>query len=231
MDDDDREPAVWEGLAPSDDKVLNRLVERVISLGVGQRLPSERALAESLEVSRSAVRDRIQFLAALGILRRRVGSGTYIQAVDPARLSTLLTLAISLSQMQSKGLHSIREALERQAAREATQVGNLVLIAQVAMAARRMHDPDDSLDEADIQFHEALVAAASNPALSYFSQALAALFDQELRRRRQRLARLQNDRELMTQFHDPIIAALNSGDPDAAAAAVDAHFSAFREAI
>lgn len=45
---------------------------------VGDRLPSERELALSFNVSRMTLRQAIQTLADEGILERRIGSGTYV---------------------------------------------------------------------------------------------------------------------------------------------------------
>ena len=45
---------------------------------IGQRLPSERDLADDYEVSRMKLRQAITLLVEEGILERRVGSGTYV---------------------------------------------------------------------------------------------------------------------------------------------------------
>lgn len=45
---------------------------------VGDRLPSERDLAESFSVSRMTLRQAISLLVEEGVLERRVGSGTYV---------------------------------------------------------------------------------------------------------------------------------------------------------
>ncbi|MET3558013.1 GntR family transcriptional regulator [Streptococcus rupicaprae] len=45
---------------------------------IGQRLPSERDLADTFKVSRMTLRQAITLLVEEGILERRVGSGTYV---------------------------------------------------------------------------------------------------------------------------------------------------------
>jgi GntR family transcriptional regulator len=45
---------------------------------VGQRIPAERELAESFQVSRMTLRQAIQTLVDDGILERHVGSGTFV---------------------------------------------------------------------------------------------------------------------------------------------------------
>ncbi len=48
----------------------------------GDRLPPERALAESFGVSRSSVREAIRTLAEKGLLESRQGDGTYVRMPD-----------------------------------------------------------------------------------------------------------------------------------------------------
>ena len=45
---------------------------------IGQRLPSERDLAEQFEVSRMTLRQAITLLVEEGVLERRMGSGTFV---------------------------------------------------------------------------------------------------------------------------------------------------------
>jgi GntR family transcriptional repressor for pyruvate dehydrogenase complex len=50
------------------------------NLAPGDRLPSERELAEQLGVSRPSVRQALKVLTSLGVLEQRHGSGTYIKS-------------------------------------------------------------------------------------------------------------------------------------------------------
>ena len=45
---------------------------------IGERLPSERDLAETFKVSRMTLRQAITLLVDEGVLERRVGSGTFV---------------------------------------------------------------------------------------------------------------------------------------------------------
>lgn len=57
----------------------------------GQRLPSEPDLAEQFGVSRSAVREAMKVLSALGVITIRHGSGTYIaESASPKVLNPLI---------------------------------------------------------------------------------------------------------------------------------------------
>lgn len=55
---------------------LNEFIDKG-EIAPGDRLPSERKLAEWLKVSRTSVRHALKVLEALGRVETRAGSGTY----------------------------------------------------------------------------------------------------------------------------------------------------------
>ena len=67
---------------------------------VGDRLPSERELSETFNVSRMTLRQAIQTLADEGILERKIGSGTYVarRKVQEKMIGTTSFTDIMLSQ-------------------------------------------------------------------------------------------------------------------------------------
>lgn len=214
------------------DPIARGLIDVVGEIGLGGRLPSERLLADRLGVSRTALRDRLQLLEAFGVLRRVTGSGTYVQALAPEGLAFALDIGTKASGLDLPSLHSVRVGLERQAAIEAAIKRHPVLQAhmrQQVLAMERATEPEE-LDRADLAFHAALFEASENQALVFFSQALVHALRESILERRHRMRELAHDRELMVNTHNSIHRAVESGSPAAAAAAVDAHFSAFQQA-
>lgn len=69
-------------------EILARLQQGIRDgvLNVGDKLPSERELAESMGVSRNSVREAIRALEALGVIEVRHGDGTFIREPDVASL-------------------------------------------------------------------------------------------------------------------------------------------------
>ncbi len=54
---------------------------------LGAKIPSERDLAEKLEVSRTTVRNAIQALTNLGLFERKIGQGTFVRSLPSADLA------------------------------------------------------------------------------------------------------------------------------------------------
>ena len=59
------------------DQILKLIKSKKLS--VGEKLPSERFLAESMGVSRGALRETLRALEMIGIVETRVGDGSYIK--------------------------------------------------------------------------------------------------------------------------------------------------------
>ena len=82
----------------------------------GEKLPSERELAERFAVSRPSLREAIQKLEAKGLVYRKQGSGTYVQEkLSPLMTDPLLNLISQHSESQFD-LLEFRHALEGMAA-------------------------------------------------------------------------------------------------------------------
>ena len=65
--------------------IVNQVKERILEgqLIPGQKLPSERELAEQLSVGRSSVREATSAMVALGIVEIRPGEGVFIRTDFP----------------------------------------------------------------------------------------------------------------------------------------------------
>ncbi|MBU2698476.1 MULTISPECIES: FadR/GntR family transcriptional regulator [Pimelobacter] len=215
----------------ADDPLSVALAELIQGIQPGDRLPSERDLAVRLDVSRTALRDRLGMLEGLGVLRRRTGAGTFVETLRPDALAFALNLAISSSHLPLASLESVRIALERQAAAEAARRADPVLIAYMKRAIDTMAATELSADVlvADRAFHQSLLRAAGNPSLTFFAEALSNVLTKDLAERSERLSqeRLSTSRQaLLVDHHTRIYDAIVAGDPDAAMRAVDEHFDA-----
>ena len=66
------------------DRVAHSLLEYLLrsdQVKIGDRLPSDRELADAFGVGRSAVREALKALSFLGLLEIRPGSGTHLLAI------------------------------------------------------------------------------------------------------------------------------------------------------
>ncbi|MER9651885.1 FadR family transcriptional regulator [Mesorhizobium sp. M0152] len=164
-----------------DDAVLKALVGfvRAEALQPGERLPTERILAERLKVSRNTVREALTRWEGLGLVERRQGSGTYLKAaVSPDMLHLPLTLAGGNDFTSLMQTLEIRRALEAEAAALCAERASQSDIAEIERKLDIMEQAfrtrDGMSSEEDWEFHQAIYRVSGNP---LFEQIIAAMHE------------------------------------------------------
>ena len=137
------------------------------SIEPGTRLPPERHLAVSLGVGRSAVREALAALEILGIVDVRPGSGLLTR--HRQRLSPqTLRWGLLIGQKSTAELLELRSGLEIYVARLAAARASASELRAIASSLERMRACVENLRafaRADLDFHNALAAAAGNATL------------------------------------------------------------------
>ena len=87
----------------------------------GERLPSERVLAEQLQVSRSSVREAIRSLELQGLVVSKRGSGTFIDTENLESVVALIASTLSSGADTLRDIFEMRHLLEPQIAGVAAQ--------------------------------------------------------------------------------------------------------------
>lgn len=193
-------------------------------LAVGQKLPSERQLAEDLGVGRSTIREVLKSLALLGLLDIRQGDGTYLSANTSDVLPQVVEWSLLLG---GRSIHSLTEARLHLEVLLATMTADrrsendLELLRGVFA---RMTDAVDSQNhqsyaEADADFHVAIANASGNEILASVLGSIRAL----LRSWTEQVTSGPVTLEQSLAVHRPILDAIASGNSDAAGLAMKAH--------
>lgn len=195
------------------------------TLKAGDQLPSERELSEQLGVSRGTVREAVQFLEALGIVKVRHGQGTFVRAtVATAELHEEWRAWTLRHSGRIRDLLEVRRGLESFAAELAAKRREQRELRGLEEAVAEMAEAIGSGDitalvQADIHFHHRLCAAAGNAALVELADALG---DQLLRERAATWDIPGRPQRSLTE-HTAIFDAVNAGDAAGARAALIAH--------
>jgi GntR family transcriptional regulator, transcriptional repressor for pyruvate dehydrogenase complex len=183
----------------------------------GQKLPPERELSETLNVSRPTLREVILALGTLGVLETRHGTGTYVSSLGSEGLALPLTLILEVNQGALTDLIQIRLMLEVGAAEAAARNIGDAALAQLGEIRRRAVNAIDDIEafvDEDIAFHRVIHVASNNGMLLVLMDSLAAVG----RRSRLVTARHRDVRESTLGEHEAIHHALSRHSPDAAAA-------------
>ena len=216
-----------------------RQIEQLILRGIlrpGERLPSERDLADKLGVSRPSLRDAIADLAERGLLLSRAGSGIFVAEVLGSAFSPALTQLFSTHDEAVFDYISFRRDMEGLAAERAATFGSetdLKLIDTIFGKMELAHQKRDPSDEAqlDAEFHMAIIEASHNVIMLHMLRSMFELLRQGVFYNRQTMFRNRMTRDQLLDQHRAINAGIQARDPMAARAAVAAHLAYVEQAF
>ncbi len=194
------------------------------SLRAGDRLPSERKLAERLHVSRGSLREAILTLESLGLVEPRQGDGTVVRELSAAPLVTSLSAML----VQKKALVSellefrlmIEPTLAARAAANATQEEIAHLEDILALQKAKVERGEMAIEE-DSKFHYAIAQAARN---SVVLKVLDVFMDY-LRESRERSLQVEGRLQKSLKDHRRILNAIAQTNPVAAEKAMRRHIT------
>lgn len=215
-------------MSDAQDEVLARLREVVISSASENRqLPTERELCQRLGISRTALREHLQALEVVGLLRRDQGRGTFLQSPDGIALGNLLDLAMVADDVSAGELMYVRRILERESASLAS--GRLSADVHARMtglcAQMRAALPAHHIAAADHEFHMLLLQSAGNAALRLLGATLSQSLHRSMLTIREHIAADRRAQLEMARAHDRVLDAVIAGDSDLAWKEMDRHFT------
>jgi len=161
--------------------VIEKPVDQIISqirylitsgeLKSGDKLPPERKLADTLGVSRGAVREAIRKLEFYGILKTLPQSGTVVAGMGLKALEGLITDVLQLEPSDFTSLVETRVILEVNAAKYAAlrrTEDDIVAISNALHEYETKISKGESAVEEDLLFHLKIAEASKNTALKSF---------------------------------------------------------------
>ncbi len=209
-----------------------RQIERLIlkKLRPGDKLPSERELAELLSVSRSSIRDAIRSLELAGMVEPRQGAGTIVREITANSVANPLANALKRKDELMSELLDFRKMIEPPlAARAATHASPEEIAEMEDILARqgaKVRDGASTIAE-DSEFHYAVAMASGN---SVVLKVLDILMDL-LRDTRERSLQVEGRQQKSLAGHHKILAAIKRHDAEAAKAAMRRHIEDVEEIV
>jgi GntR family transcriptional regulator, transcriptional repressor for pyruvate dehydrogenase complex len=212
------------------DEVVQQ-IEVLILDGVlrdGDRLPGERDLAQSLDVSRPILHEALKELETRSLLVSHHGGGTFVADIIGQVFSKPVTELISRHGRATRDYLEYRRELEgltaELAAQRATETDK-ALLTRIIDDMRRAHENAEAEAElaADVEFHNAVGEAAHNIILLHTMRACYRLLSEGILFNRKAVFSLPNARERLLEQHVTIQQAILTGDPVAAKQAAQAH--------
>ncbi len=204
------------------------LLRRAIASGtymVNDRLPPERALAESHGVARGTVREALNRLAREGRVEIRPGSGSYVARAPASDSMAAIGAANPLELMDA------RFAIEPHVCRLAVMHGRQTDFDQLAGLCDQMEHSIGrpvAFAEADAEFHRGLVACTRNSLLVWIVDQVTSIRDQE---EWMLMRHLTLNDDIIRQYniqHRAVLNAVRNREPERAASLMKKHLETAR---
>ncbi|TAG49019.1 MAG: FadR family transcriptional regulator [Betaproteobacteria bacterium] len=147
---------------------------------VGEKLPTEMALAESLGVSRPVIREALARLRADGRIETRQGAGAFV--ADRNKLAAFRMVAQAKHQSDAEAEREVlelRQIVEAGAAELAAQRRNDADLIAIRAALEGMHSALEQRTDGSVHddaFHSAIAHASHNSQIAKFVEFLGAQF-------------------------------------------------------
>lgn len=214
------------------DHIINRVKQG--ELVSGDRLESVEKLAEAFDVSRSAVREALSGLRAMGLVEMRQGEGTFITSFDASSFSLPAVTALIMKRNDLKELAQVRRMLE---------------IGTVGLAAENRTESDlDSLyealklmsnakgerelgEQADLAFHLAIAEATQNKMLMNLQKSVADITLESMRETRRVVLYTEDGVDRLYKEHEQIYDAIKNQDVEKAQTAMRHHLVLVEEVL
>jgi GntR family transcriptional repressor for pyruvate dehydrogenase complex len=207
-------------------------IERLIlkRLQPGDKLPSERELAELLKVSRSSIRDAIRGLELRGLVEPRQGAGTIVRETSAELVANPFENPLKRRREMVTELLDFRKMLEPPLAARAATHASADEISEMEEILQRQAEKQSQGDAAvaeDAEFHYSIALASGNGVVLKVLDIIMDL----LRDTRERSLQVEGRPQKSLAGHRRILAAIKRHDADAAKSAMRRHIEDVEEIV
>lgn len=197
------------------EEVTDSILEMIKSgqFKTGDKLDSVEQLAKSFNVGRSAIREALSGLRAMGLVEMRQGEGTYITSFDASKFSLPLSSALLMKREDIKELSEVRKILEVGAVASASinhDTEDLLAMEEALNAMKEAKGQGEIGEKADLDFHLAIAHATHNKMLINLMSSVSEIMVESMRETRQLLLYSEEMMASLVEEHQLIYQAIKA---------------------
>ena len=196
--------------------ILNQIIENIQSgrLKAGDALPAERTMAETMGVSRPAVREILRALELLGIVEPVPGGGNYIADNLDSWLIGPLSILFKLNNGYLRQNQQLRAALEKEVALLAARKCTPLDGAELLRILTELDNAEDEKqrDELDRELHIKIAKIADNPIIYSVLAAADQLNENLISGTREYIMNKDQDSSVIDEQHHRLVEAIINND-------------------
>jgi GntR family transcriptional repressor for pyruvate dehydrogenase complex len=206
---------------------VSKQIQQLIAkrkLKAGDKLPSQRDLAEQLGVGRPAIREALKRLEAMGIVKVQHGKSSTIEKVDLSTIMGNVSNLLELAPIDVLQLLEAKEIIEFKcselASQRATEKDLIEMKGYLEEMEKNKKNPKVHA-EADYLFHFTIVKAADNPFIIEIMKVLGKMIEKAIEE-----TAIEDDligRERAMRYHRSLYRAIRQKDGKKAAEVLHKH--------
>jgi len=200
-------------------KIYEEVVEQIRqlmengTLKPGDKLLSERELAEKLQVSRASVREALRALEMMGFVEIKAGGGTFIKETSGDEIIQPLAMFLSIEKGSFFEIYEIRKIFEIASAHLAAQRATPVDLAKIEdnlekMKAALTDDDSEKGEDSDAAFHFSIAEATQNGWLLRLLNTISDSFHKSISAARRQLYLTPGYPQILMDQHTKIFEAI-----------------------
>lgn len=215
-------------------KVSGEIVKQIKALikngelNPGEKLPTERQLADSLGVGRSSLREAINTLETLGFVEIKKRKGIFVRSVSASMLSNPIKQILDEDNTKVFQLYELRKDIELASAFIAAKTCTKDNIDSLAEQVKKMETDtkDLVLDLADdLKFHLTIAQATKNFFRAHILKSIFDLSNEYMQYVQERVAHGKENLEAIFNQHEKLFKAIEAKNQEEAKAAMSNHLS------
>ncbi|WP_026695316.1 FadR/GntR family transcriptional regulator [Peribacillus kribbensis] len=197
------------------------------NLKPGEKLDSVEQLASHFQVGRSAIREALTSLKAMGLIEIRQGEGTYIKQFETDHIAYPVSAAILMNKEDIAHLLEVRKILEVGTAYSAAQKrsdSNLLDMEHALKEMKQSSGNEKLSEQADVKFHLAIAEGSKNPLLSSLMNHVSGMMAETIKETRDLwLFSKQATADRLYEEHAAIYNAIKEQNPEKARSIMHQH--------
>ena len=200
-------------------------------LTIGSRLPTERALAETLGIGRNSTREALSIMHGMGLIERRQGSGNYISENVGQSIKQTILMMIALKTVTKREVCEFRRMMEKSVCNAVIHTGLMKEQQErlESMVNRMMTETGVALVDIDKAFHEELIADTGNNLWITLMEAVVEVYREWIDYVIKHADGIKKKKLLKT--HEMIYDSLIKKDIETLNAAIDEHYDIIEELL
>ena len=192
------------------------------NLTINSKLPTERAIAEELSISRNSTREALRILEHMGILKSIHGSGNYLTDNISMQMSEMLRYMILLKSISKLDICHFRRDMEKTVCRVVMK--SEISEDELNKISDILNSESDKYDEVerDRLFHYSLIYATNNKLWICFMEAIMDIYREWID---EVLSNADSDtKKILKEVHNSIFSSINEIDMAKCEASIDKHY-------